>query len=95
MLCHTEHLPVTHPGWKKFKDYTVTKRNAFFKVLFIYHCYFFTGINYAFDWRLITHPKDYSGEMEGKHSKTLKLSKVQLTAFIFMFHSKQNMQLEV
>ena len=39
--------------------------------------YFFTGSDYAFDWRLITHPKDYSGEMEGKHSTTLKLSKVQ------------------
>lgn len=36
----------------------------------------FAGTNYAFDWRLITHPKDYSGEMEGKHSRTLKLSKV-------------------
>ncbi|KAG8005363.1 hypothetical protein GBF38_011384 [Nibea albiflora] len=53
------------------------------------------GINYAFDWRLITHPKDYSGEMEGKHSKTLKLSKVQLTAFIFTFYTKQNMQLQL
>lgn len=27
---------------------------------------------------MITHPKDYSGEMEGKHSQTLKLSKVNL-----------------
>lgn len=36
----------------------------------------FAGTNYAFDWRLITHHKDYSGEMEGKHSRTLKLSKV-------------------
>lgn len=35
------------------------------------------GTNYAFDWRLRTHPKDYSGEMEGKHSSTLKLSKVK------------------
>lgn len=35
------------------------------------------GTNYAFDWRLRTHPKDYSGEMEGKHSGTLKLSKVK------------------
>lgn len=34
------------------------------------------GTDYTFDWRLITHPQDYSGEMEGKHSKTLKLSKV-------------------
>ena len=35
------------------------------------------GTSYHFDWILRTHPKDYSGEMEGKHSKTLKLSKVQ------------------
>ncbi|XP_039977824.1 dyslexia-associated protein KIAA0319-like protein [Xiphias gladius] len=41
------------------------------------------GINYAFDWRLITHPKDYSGEMEGKHSKTLKLSKLTVGLYEF------------
>ncbi|RXM93158.1 Dyslexia-associated protein KIAA0319-like protein, partial [Acipenser ruthenus] len=34
------------------------------------------GSSYKFEWRLITHPKDYSGEMEGKHSQTLKLSKL-------------------
>lgn len=34
------------------------------------------GSSYTFEWRLITHPKDYSGEMEGKHSQTLKLSKL-------------------
>ncbi|KAK5854814.1 hypothetical protein PBY51_004973 [Eleginops maclovinus] len=38
---------------------------------------------YAFDWRLITHPKDYSGEMEGKHTKTLKLS--MLTVGLYEF----------
>ncbi|XP_024113947.1 dyslexia-associated protein KIAA0319-like protein [Oryzias melastigma] len=42
-----------------------------------------SGTNYAFDWRLITHPKDYSGEMEGKKSKTLKLS--QLTVGLYEF----------
>ncbi|XP_074543158.1 dyslexia-associated protein KIAA0319-like protein [Halichoeres trimaculatus] len=41
------------------------------------------GTNYAFDWRLKTPPKDYSGEMEGKHSKTLKLS--QLTVGLYEF----------
>ncbi|XP_042362244.1 dyslexia-associated protein KIAA0319-like protein [Plectropomus leopardus] len=41
------------------------------------------GTNYAFDWRLITHPKDYSGEMEGKHSKTLKLSKLTVGLYEF------------
>lgn len=34
------------------------------------------GETYTYDWQLITHPKDYSGEMEGKHSKILKLSKL-------------------
>lgn len=36
------------------------------------------GETYTYDWQLITHPKDYSGEMEGKHSQILKLSKVNL-----------------
>ncbi|KAM7384564.1 hypothetical protein PAMA_011769 [Pampus argenteus] len=39
--------------------------------------------NYIFDWRLITHPKDYSGEMEGKHSTTLKLSKLTVGLYEF------------
>ncbi|XP_069373012.1 dyslexia-associated protein KIAA0319-like protein isoform X2 [Paralichthys olivaceus] len=41
------------------------------------------GTEYKFDWRLITHPKDYSGEMEGKHSKTLKLSKLTVGLYEF------------
>ncbi|GAA6233205.1 dyslexia-associated protein KIAA0319-like protein homolog, partial [Lates japonicus] len=41
------------------------------------------GETYAFDWRLITHPKDYSGEMEGKHSTTLKLSKLTVGLYEF------------
>ncbi|KAG8451427.1 hypothetical protein GDO86_003584 [Hymenochirus boettgeri] len=41
------------------------------------------GKTYSYDWRLITHPTDYSGEMEGKHSKELKLSK--LTAGLYEF----------
>lgn len=40
------------------------------------------GETYTYDWRLITHPKDYSGEMEGKHSQVLKLSKVNLSSLI-------------
>ncbi|XP_072304393.1 dyslexia-associated protein KIAA0319-like protein [Eucyclogobius newberryi] len=39
--------------------------------------------DYVFDWRLITHPKDYSGEMEGQHSGTLKLSKLTLGLYEF------------
>ncbi|KAG7501207.1 dyslexia-associated protein [Solea senegalensis] len=42
-----------------------------------------TGTNYAFDWRLISHPKDYSGEMEGKKNKTLKLSKLTVGLYEF------------
>uniref|UniRef100_A0AC11ED28 KIAA0319 like n=1 Tax=Ovis aries TaxID=9940 RepID=A0AC11ED28_SHEEP len=34
------------------------------------------GETYTYDWQLITHPKDYSGEMEGEHFKILKLSKL-------------------
>ncbi|XP_069612929.1 dyslexia-associated protein KIAA0319-like protein homolog isoform X2 [Ranitomeya imitator] len=41
------------------------------------------GKVYTYDWRLITHPTDYSGEMEGKHSQSLKLSK--LTAGLYEF----------
>lgn len=39
------------------------------------------GETYTYDWQLITHPKDYSGEMEGQHSQILKLSKVNLLPF--------------
>nr|XP_033810022.1 dyslexia-associated protein KIAA0319-like protein homolog isoform X2 [Geotrypetes seraphini] len=41
------------------------------------------GTSYTYDWRLITHPKDYSGEMEGKHSQVLKLSKLTLGLYEF------------
>uniref|UniRef100_A0A8C8HK95 PKD domain-containing protein n=1 Tax=Oncorhynchus tshawytscha TaxID=74940 RepID=A0A8C8HK95_ONCTS len=41
------------------------------------------GTDYEFDWLLRTHPKDYSGEMEGKHSKTLKLSKLTVGLYEF------------
>uniref|UniRef100_A0A8C9T8A4 KIAA0319 like n=1 Tax=Scleropages formosus TaxID=113540 RepID=A0A8C9T8A4_SCLFO len=41
------------------------------------------GLHYTFDWRLKTHPQDYSGEMEGKHSKTLKLSKLTVGFYEF------------
>uniref|UniRef100_A0A8D3BVC5 KIAA0319 like n=1 Tax=Scophthalmus maximus TaxID=52904 RepID=A0A8D3BVC5_SCOMX len=43
------------------------------------------GTNYAFDWSLITHPKDYSGEMEGKHSETLKLSRLVPGNYTFRY----------
>ncbi|KAM6219406.1 dyslexia-associated protein KIAA0319-like protein homolog isoform 1-T2 [Rhynchocyon petersi] len=34
------------------------------------------GETYTYDWQLITHPKDYSGEMERQHYQILKLSKL-------------------
>uniref|UniRef100_A0A8C0GN83 KIAA0319 like n=1 Tax=Chelonoidis abingdonii TaxID=106734 RepID=A0A8C0GN83_CHEAB len=42
-----------------------------------------TGTSYTYDWRLITHPKDSSGEMEGKHSQILKLSKLTVGLYEF------------
>ncbi|XP_060113565.1 dyslexia-associated protein KIAA0319-like protein homolog isoform X2 [Heteronotia binoei] len=41
------------------------------------------GNPYSYDWRLITHPTDYSGEMEGKHSQILKLSKLTVGLYEF------------
>uniref|UniRef100_A0A8C5FEF2 KIAA0319 like n=2 Tax=Gadus morhua TaxID=8049 RepID=A0A8C5FEF2_GADMO len=38
---------------------------------------------YLFDWHLITHPKDSSGEMEGKFNKTLKLSRLTVGLYEF------------
>lgn len=46
------------------------------------HCCLSTGTNYAYDWHLKTHPKDYSGVMEERHSRTLKLSKVAIRVVI-------------
>lgn len=51
---------------------------------------FSTGTNYAFDWRLITHPKDYSGEMEGQKSATLKLSKVQISGLCWIVNTESS-----
>ncbi|KAL0962449.1 hypothetical protein UPYG_G00340140 [Umbra pygmaea] len=41
------------------------------------------GTSYEFDWLLKTHPKDYSGEMEGRHSKTLKLTRLTVGLYEF------------
>uniref|UniRef100_A0A7M4FLU7 KIAA0319 like n=1 Tax=Crocodylus porosus TaxID=8502 RepID=A0A7M4FLU7_CROPO len=41
------------------------------------------GTSYSYEWELITHPKDYSGEMEGKHTRTLKLSKLTFGLYEF------------
>ncbi|KAM7324308.1 hypothetical protein ACRRTK_016613 [Alexandromys fortis] len=34
------------------------------------------GETYTYNWQLITHPRDYSGEMERRHSQVLRLSKL-------------------
>ncbi|NWI14549.1 K319L protein, partial [Crypturellus soui] len=39
--------------------------------------------SYSYEWELITHPKDYSGEMEGKRSHMLKLSKLTVGLYEF------------
>ncbi|NWY00984.1 K319L protein, partial [Nothoprocta ornata] len=39
--------------------------------------------SYSYEWELITHPKDYSGEMEGKRSHILKLSKLTVGLYEF------------
>ncbi|KAL2296012.1 hypothetical protein Nmel_017543 [Mimus melanotis] len=41
------------------------------------------GTTYSYEWELITHPKDYSGEMAGKHSQTLTLSKLTVGLYEF------------
>ncbi|NXN83667.1 K319L protein, partial [Bombycilla garrulus] len=38
---------------------------------------------YSYEWELITHPEDYSGEMAGKHSQTLNLSKLTVGLYEF------------
>ncbi|XP_010132663.1 PREDICTED: dyslexia-associated protein KIAA0319-like protein, partial [Buceros rhinoceros silvestris] len=38
---------------------------------------------YSYEWELITHPKDYSGEMAGKRSRTLTLSKLTVGLYEF------------
>ncbi|XP_010211967.1 PREDICTED: dyslexia-associated protein KIAA0319-like protein, partial [Tinamus guttatus] len=41
------------------------------------------GTPVSYEWELITHPKDYSGEMEGKRSHILKLSKLTVGLYEF------------
>ncbi|XP_067862648.1 dyslexia-associated protein KIAA0319-like protein isoform X2 [Heptranchias perlo] len=41
------------------------------------------GSTYKYDWQLISYPQDNMGEMEGKHSKTLKLSKLSAGFYVF------------
>uniref|UniRef100_A0A8C3RAN1 KIAA0319 n=1 Tax=Cyanoderma ruficeps TaxID=181631 RepID=A0A8C3RAN1_9PASS len=38
---------------------------------------------YTYEWSLISHPADYSGEMEHRHSQTLKLSHLSVGLYAF------------
>uniref|UniRef100_W5MFC4 KIAA0319 n=1 Tax=Lepisosteus oculatus TaxID=7918 RepID=W5MFC4_LEPOC len=42
-----------------------------------------TEVSYSYEWSLISHPADYEGEMENKHTKTLKLSRLSPGLYIF------------
>lgn len=41
-----------------------------------YDVLLFLETAYTYEWSLISHPADYGGEMERRHSQTLKLSHV-------------------
>ncbi|RMC16247.1 hypothetical protein DUI87_08462 [Hirundo rustica rustica] len=42
-----------------------------------------TETAYTYEWSLISHPADYSGEMEHRHSQTLKLSHLSVGLYAF------------
>ncbi|NWU93360.1 K0319 protein, partial [Upupa epops] len=42
-----------------------------------------TETAYTYEWSLISHPADYSGEMERRHSQTLKLSHLSTGLYAF------------
>ncbi|NXQ99752.1 K0319 protein, partial [Sagittarius serpentarius] len=42
-----------------------------------------TETAYTYEWSLISHPPDYSGEMERRHSQTLKLSHLSVGLYAF------------
>ncbi|KAM9228041.1 dyslexia-associated protein KIAA0319 homolog isoform 2-T2 [Leptosomus discolor] len=42
-----------------------------------------TGTAYTYEWSLISHPADYGGEMERRHSQTLKLSHLSVGLYAF------------
>lgn len=53
-----------------FWAYLECKPDCFYTVLLLLET------AYTYEWSLISHPADYSGEMEHRHSQTLKLSHV-------------------
>ncbi|XP_061851329.1 dyslexia-associated protein KIAA0319 homolog [Colius striatus] len=42
-----------------------------------------TETAYTYEWSLISHPADYGGEMERRHSQTLKLSHLSVGLYVF------------
>ncbi|NXX10678.1 K0319 protein, partial [Podargus strigoides] len=42
-----------------------------------------TETGYTYEWSLISHPADYGGEMERRHSQTLKLSHLSVGLYAF------------
>ncbi|NXM06490.1 K0319 protein, partial [Tyrannus savana] len=42
-----------------------------------------TETTYTYEWSLISHPADYGGEMEHRHSQTLKLSHLSVGLYAF------------
>ncbi|KFP92614.1 Dyslexia-associated protein KIAA0319, partial [Apaloderma vittatum] len=42
-----------------------------------------TETAYTYEWSLISHPADYGGEMERRHSQTLKLSQLSVGLYAF------------
>ncbi|XP_015270210.1 PREDICTED: dyslexia-associated protein KIAA0319 homolog [Gekko japonicus] len=39
--------------------------------------------SYSYEWSLISHPDDYDGEMEGRHTQTVKLSQLPVGVYVF------------
>ncbi|POI29032.1 hypothetical protein CIB84_007218, partial [Bambusicola thoracicus] len=42
-----------------------------------------TETSYSYEWRLISHPADYGGEMERRYTRTLKLSHLSVGLYAF------------
>ncbi|XP_060100114.1 dyslexia-associated protein KIAA0319 homolog isoform X2 [Heteronotia binoei] len=39
--------------------------------------------SYSYEWSLISHPDDYDGEMEGRHTQTVKISQLPVGVYVF------------
>nr|XP_056710238.1 dyslexia-associated protein KIAA0319 homolog [Euleptes europaea] len=43
----------------------------------------FPEASYSYEWSLISRPDDYDGEMEGKHTQSVKLSQLAVGVYVF------------